>query len=530
MALSTSSKALFVFAMLGCVAAVVVATAGDQTTGFVSADLAKQYLPTVVGAVVVLYLVQALFSGPKTNAVPMCGGLPLLQHSLLVQQNEYRLLDWMQAGAILSGYKSFFFKILGCTPHICISSPENVKHLLKDNFDNYVKGDYFYDRMSDLLGTGIFNSDGDQWLYQRKTASHLFKRNELRGYMMEVFNEHAKQACDFMEAKTLGVPFDIQDVFYRYTLESIGRVAYGARIGAFDAEVVAFAKNFDEAQWIVSQRMLDPLWQVTRWLKPFLPRERRLAKCVAALDEFAMKVIEERREVGDLADREDLLSRFMALKDVDGKPLGNDRLRDVIMSFVIAGRDTTANLLSWIVYELHKHPDVADKLRQHVDDELKGAEPSHDVIHYGMPYLNAVVKETLRLHPSVPKDVKVALNDDVLPDGTKIPAGANVVYMPWVMGRMESLWPNATEFKPERWLDMEEEPSQYKFTAFNAGPRICLGMNMAYLEAKVMVATLFQRYIIHVEEDQSFDYLSTLTMPIKDDLRVYLEPRDGVRM
>ncbi|EDQ89905.1 uncharacterized protein MONBRDRAFT_7625 [Monosiga brevicollis MX1] len=442
-------------------------------------------------------------------------------------------------------------QIIGQAPYVCVLDPVVVKHVLQDNFDNYIKGRLFRDRFTELLGRGIFNADGPEWSYQRKTAAHLFKRRELSGFMtdfeapdphvlvcrpnttyltrlnvpweriLRVFSDHGRLVCQKLdEASRTGTVVDLQELFYRYTLESIGKIAFGVNLGCFENDRVEFAVNFDTAQRIIMERVLDPAWEIRRWFNFIHPDEIELRRCVKKLDGIAHGIIQDRRKIGDLSDREDLLSRFMAVKDEQGKPLDDERLRDVVMSFVIAGRDTTANCLSWVFYELHQHPEVFAKLKKEVDTVLDGAEPTHDLVHSGMPYLHAVVKETLRLHPSVPKDGKVAVKDDVLPDGTVIKAGTIVIYLPWVMGRMESLWEDATRFNPERWLNQTTEPSHFQYTAFNAGPRLCLGMHMAYIEAKLLVAMLVQRFDFEVKPNQEFTYTVTLTMPLKNGLLV----------
>ncbi|RKO85708.1 cytochrome P450, partial [Blyttiomyces helicus] len=141
------------------------------------------------------------------------------------------------------------------------------------------------------------------------------------------------------------------------------------------------------------------------------------------------------------------------------------------------GRDTTAQALSWTFYMLAKNPAVEEKLVEEVMQTLGDAlAPTYDQIKT-MRYANAVFHETLRLYPSVPKESKQALADDVLPDGTLVDAGMVVVWIPYAMGRSRAIWgAHAHEYKPERWLGEKDlQPSSYEYPVFNAGPRICLG-------------------------------------------------------
>jgi len=164
---------------------------------------------------------------------------------------------------------------------------------------------------------------------------------------------------------------------------------------------------------------------------------------------------------------------------------------------MIAGRDTTACLLTWAIYELNEHPDMEEKMLQEINECLaaSGQYPTYESVMRDLPYTHAFLSETVRLHPPVPSDSKTAVHDDVLPDGTFIPAGSKINYQPYVFGRLKSLWgPDADEFKPERWLAMEKEPPAYKFLSFNGGPRLCLGKQLAYYEAKMLLAMLLPKY------------------------------------
>lgn len=143
-----------------------------------------------------------------------------------------------------------------------------------------------------------------------------------------------------------------------------------------------------------------------------------------------------------------------------------------------------------------------------------------------MTYTHAVFSETLRLHPSVPKQAKTAVAEDILPDGTIIPAGTIVAWSSWCMGRMPQLWgTNALQFDPSRFVNTQHSP--FKYPAFNMGPRLCLGMNMAYLEAVLALAVLLENFDLRVVDRAKVHYQNGLTLPMRDGLRVWVGKRDG---
>merc|ERR1711972_283159 len=152
-----------------------------------------------------------------------------------------------------------------------------------------------------------------------------------------------------------------------------------------------------------------------------------------------------------------------------------------------------------------------------------------------MPYLNGVIYETLRLYPPVPIDSKIAQRDDVLPGGIRVPAGAPLFFMPYAMGREAERYPNPLEVRPERWIPFTE-PAPYEFPVFQAGPRICLGKDMAIFEAKLVTCLLLQEYTFELApgEAEKITYNNTLTMSLcnsklQDSHNLWLLPKRRVR-
>ncbi|KAJ0551765.1 putative abieta-7,13-dien-18-ol hydroxylase [Helianthus annuus] len=222
----------------------------------------------------------------------------------------------------------------------------------------------------------------------------------------------------------------------------------------------------------------------------------------------------------------------------DPENMNNEYLRDISLSFVIAGKDTSANTLTWFFYMLCKHPFIQEKIAKEVvsateandhtsidDFALKLTEVALEKMHY----LHASLTETLRLYPAVPLDGKSAEKDDVLPDGYKIKKGDGVGYMAYPMGRMTYIWgEDAEDFRPERWLNngVFQPESPFKFTAFQGGPRICLGKEFAYRQMKILAAFLVHFFKFKlVDESKEATYRTMFTLHIDDGLHLYALPR-----
>nr|CAD1830215.1 unnamed protein product [Ananas comosus var. bracteatus] len=257
--------------------------------------------------------------------------------------------------------------------------------------------------------------------------------------------------------------------------------------------------------------------------------------------------------------KEDILSRFILASNEDPDERITDKyLRDTILNFLIAGKDTSANTLSWFFYMLCKHPTIQERIALEIIESVGDKVVSNEKGNYSsvdeftarlteesidkMQYLHAAITETLRLYPAVPVvqtflstviflvhnssffDGKCADEDDVLPDGLKVKKGDGVNYMMYAMGRMTYLWgEDADEFKPDRWLanGVFQPASPFKFVAFNAGPRICLGKEFAYRQMKILAATLIHFFRFRLEdESRSIKYRTMFTLHIDGGLPV----------
>jgi len=474
--------------------------------------------------------------GRNHNAMPSLGD-ENVGEALLA--NATRLNEWLCETSAGMGPDGTTWAL---GPAVVVTSPACVKHILKDNFANYEKGAGFTYPAGDLLGSGIFNSDGPRWQEQRRIALKIFTRRNFSTWMMDVFKANATKVVALLEAQPAGQMLDMQSVYYKFTLDSIGAIGFGTELGCLDAGLstpVPFAAAFDEAQAHILLRMLTPFWSMVpeftqRVGKYALPGEAQFRKAVAVVRDFGAAVVAERRAElaasGGAHARNDLLSSFMTMEG--GEHFTDDYLVDIVLNFVIAGRDTTAATLTWATFRLATHPREAAAVVEEVDRVLRGAAPDYKSVTTMMPLTKAFLSETLRLHPPVPKDLKTSVKRDTLPDGTKVPGGAKVLYVPYTMGRSRAIWgDDALDFVPARWLPprmaKKEQPDAYTFPVFQGGARTCLGKNMAYFEAATLLAVLLQRFAFELPPGSKAGRpAESLTMPMKGGLNIHVRPRD----
>ncbi|CAO3693849.1 unnamed protein product [Rhizopus stolonifer] len=470
---------------------------------------------------------------PYVKGYPLLGNLPTLLSNIERiydhQLDMFEELDVLTLKAPAAGLPKAIITI----------DPQNVEYLLKTNFSNYLKGPNFDKNLNELLGHGIFNANGEQWKYQRKTASHIFNVKNFRDDFTNVFIKEMHVMFDNILEKACkqGSCIDFHAIMFKFTLDSFVYLGFGVQLDSLLKEGnVPFAESFDFLQRRGAERFIDPTMRVKETFSNiFQAKEKTTKYNLHVIDSFAQEVIDKRRQEIDagMEVKKDLLGRFMAASNETGEKLGDKELRDAVLNFIIAGRDTTAQALSWLFYSISLQPRIEKKMlqeiNQHITDNLEqDSSALYEAIN-NMPYIHAVFYETLRLFPSVPSNQKYALNDDIWPDGTHVKAGTYISWSPYAQGRAEKVWgDDAKQFNPERWIDEQgklKRESAGKWPAFHAGPRICLGQNLATLEALVCVIMLLRRYSFTLMQNQTVTYDLSLTLPMKHGLKMFVEKR-----
>ncbi|KAI3817938.1 hypothetical protein L1987_11739 [Smallanthus sonchifolius] len=469
---------------------------------------------------------------------------PVVGSTLTMLIHFNHLFDFM---ALIAKKHHTFRFITPTHSEVYIADPVNVEHILKSNFQNYTKGDFHKLIMRDLFGNGIFAADGDIWRHQRKHASFEFSTKVLRDFSTAVFRSNTAKLVE--KVSDLAVDMQIislQDLLMKSTLDSIFKVGFG-----FDLDTLSgsdevsnqFMTAFDDSNCIIFWRYVDLLWRVKRYFN--IGSEATLKKNIRVIDNFVYELIERKREqmknAKDDRDKEDILSRFLIESEKNPANLSDQYLRDISLSFIIAGKDTSANTLTWFFYMLCKHTLIQEKVALEVK-EATGAEDRYSINEFSlklteaaldkMHHLHAALTETLRLYPAVPLDGKHSEKDDILPNGFKIKKGDGISYMAYPMGRMTYIWgEDAEEFRPERWLHdgVFQPESPFKFTAFQGGPRICLGKEFAYRQMKIMAAFLvfFFKFQL-VDESKEATYRTMFTLHMDKGLHLYAFPRPKV--
>ncbi|EGO03065.1 hypothetical protein SERLA73DRAFT_158706 [Serpula lacrymans var. lacrymans S7.3] len=391
--------------------------------------------------------------------------------------------------------------------------------ILATEFNNYWKGDNFRATAQSVLGTGVFNSDGETWKFHRAVTRPFFNHDKISHF--DIFDRHTDKTISLMKERfNLGHAIDFQDVISRFTLDSATEFLFGHCVDTLFAALPCpynvdkaelpdnssserFARAFLEAQHGIAKRLtVGQTWPL---LELFGDRTAGPMQIVNEFLEPILKEAIQKHQSSSDADKDVFQDEETLLGHLVHQTTDIILLRDEVLNILLAGRDTTASTLTSAIYLLAMHPHVLTRLREEVLAKIgPSRRPTYDDIR-DMKYIRAVLNETLRLFPAVPANVRESINDTTLSSpnpGEKplfIPAKTTVAYSVLLMHRRPDLWgPDADEFDPDRFLDDRLRkyliPNPFIFLPFNAGPRICLGQQFAYNEMSFMLIRLLQNF------------------------------------
>eukprot|EP01125_Pyxidicula_operculata_P019535 TRINITY_DN709_c0_g4_i1.p1 TRINITY_DN709_c0_g4~~TRINITY_DN709_c0_g4_i1.p1 ORF type:complete len:505 (-),score=131.09 TRINITY_DN709_c0_g4_i1:162-1676(-) len=428
------------------------------------------------------------------------------------------------------------------------TSPENVDYIV-NNLSKYKrmvdsKRDSLQWRLSKyLIGQGIFLSDDLAWKLQRTAATPMFSRKSLENNMLPTFIRHGHELVSFLKTfEKHNESVDAQDVFMRLTMDTFGEIAFGEQFGTLHEysnkkNNESFSFQFDSAQKRMflffmipisavfdKQSFFGNVKNVNKYIYDLISKKRSVIQSTSSSSSTGTQN-DDKNGDGDLEKGDDLLSKFLLMKDVNGNNFPEPWIRDVIVNFLLAGRDTTGLLLTWTFYLLSCNPEVRQKVLQEIDSVIPdGEEPSVTNLKE-LRYLDNVLKETLRLMPSVPHTGRFAAQDDVLPDGSVVKAGDHIRYSQYFMHRNEKYWDRPNEFDPDRWNDKNIIKHPYQYIPFHGGPMRCMGEKMALLEAKAIIAIVSQKLILEHDKSHNIDPFFGIVMTSNSGMTMKIQTR-----
>ncbi|XP_020184546.1 alkane hydroxylase MAH1 [Aegilops tauschii subsp. strangulata] len=421
--------------------------------------------------------------------------------------------------------------------------PANVRHIFTTNYTNFPKGAEFA-AIFDIMGGTLFTIDGEPCRRQRAKVKAVLSsppivarfaaccRDKLETSLLPIFSHMA----------STGTPFNMQEMMSRCMFDLAATPLFGVDPGLLSLDMPSMdaALAMDTVMEVGHYRHVMPTycWKLMRWLN--IGTERKLGIAHMVLRGFILDMMERRTtdRCNACSDEEqdgvDIVSSFV--NDPDYADFG--LFRAAMISLMLGARDTISTTLTWTFYNLAQNSNIVTIIRNELSPiaSRKMASGLGAMLIFepdetkSLLYLAAALYETLRLYPPAPVERKTAAANDFMPSGHEVHAGDTIFICLHSMGRMETLWgKDCLDYNPARWLSEDGNSLIYapshKFLAFNSGPRMCLGKDIAMMQMKIIIATVVWNFDVQMVEGQSIEPKRSCLLEMKNGLIVKITKR-----
>jgi cytochrome P450 len=403
------------------------------------------------------------------------GAWPVLGHAIGLVRNPLAFLESLPPQGDVVRVR------IGPMSAVVVCDPGLLRKVMLDD-RTFDKGGMIYTRLREVLGNGLANCSKIEHRRQRSLVQPVFHPSRLPAYTHTVADQVAKQIDAWVEGRTL----DVRREMYEITVAIVVEALFSDALTP--AQTKAALDTFTDVLNGLYRRMLMP---------PGLdrlptPGNRRYFNARARLREIIVTAVDGHRAAG--TDKGNLLSALLAAHDDggEGDGLSDEELYDQLVTFFVAGSDTSANLLAWALHLMARHPEVEQQVHAEVDQVLDGRQATYADLS-GLTYTAQVVTETLRLCPPGWIITRTVTADTVL-GGHAMTAGTTVICSPYLIHRRTDLYPDSARFDPGRWEDGLPAPFEPAFIPFGAGTRKCIGESFAMAQAVLALATIAARW------------------------------------
>ncbi|CUM68613.1 uncharacterized protein PRCAT00006340001 [Priceomyces carsonii] len=503
----------------------------------------------IIGTIIINYLVNFLYNAYTARKLE-CKPMMLKQndgffgfkifYQIWKAKAEGRMMEkLMERFELHPDVDTFNFRLAGFFL-ITTRDPENIKALLATQFNDFALGTR-HSHFKPLLGDGIFTLDAEGWKHSRAMLRPQFAREQVAH--VQTLEPHIKRLCKHI-LKHKGAEFDIQELFFKLTVDSATEFLFGQSVESLKDESIGensedldfngkkgFAHAFNTAQAYLATRALSQDLY-------FLINNAEFRNCNKAVHTFADYYV----NLALNATQEELDNNskggYIFLYELVKQTRDPKVLRDQLLNILLAGRDTTAGLLSFTFFELARNPRIWEELKKEIYETFGYAENSKiDEITFESlkkcEYLKAVLNESLRMYPSVPQNYRVSTKATSLPRGggkdgmspIYIRKGQTITYTVYATHRNPKIYGKDAEvYRPERWFEQETRKLGWAFVPFNGGPRICLGQQFALTEASYVIVRLAQTFPNLSSNDSEYPPRknSQLTMCLQDGANILM--------
>jgi cytochrome P450 len=415
-------------------------------------------------------------------------------------------LKWM--GRWIEEYGDIFRIVSPLGQATLVADPELAKQVLADRYSRYQEKSRSYMVLRLLMGNGLVTSEGEFWRVQRKLVQPAFHRRRLDA-IFEMMVDRVN-ACAGRLAAAKGA-VDLCSILSQLTLHIISRAMFSTDVQGAAADVSHHIAVLNE----YALHMLRRPWLFLFPPDLPLPFNHAPVRSRKALNQIVHGIIQARRR--NPAEHDDLLSMLLsACEEGTGRGMTDAQLRDEVMTIFVAGHETTANAMAWLMYLLWQHPAVEEQ----VVAEIERHSPLTQANIHAFAYTRRVIEESMRVYPTIWSIGRRCTEEDDL-GGYEIPVGMNVVVPIFHFHWNERFWPEPMKFDPERFSpERRPPPEPMVYFPFGAGPRSCIGNHFALQELTIMTAIFYRQFRFNLVEN----------FKVEPDPLITLRPKHGMLM
>lgn len=442
------------------------------------------------------------------------GGYPPGIHGFSLRRTHKIATDPLPV--LLSAYEEFgpifTIRILH-TRGVFMLGPEANHFVTVSNPENFHWREGSFGDLIPLLGDGLLTIDGDYHDRARAIMLPAFHRKQLEAIVEAMTAESVAAVSALPRSGVVDV--------YEWMRNLAMRIAMRALLGLDPDEAgkgAAAAEHFERALEFYGTEY------ALRFLRGPGSPWRKLVSSRAILDEIVYGEISRRRVEDDIGGR-DIMSLLLAARGENGEAFTDKEVRDQVMTLMFAGHDTSTSTLTFMMHELARHPDVAERLREEADRVLGGEPPSVEQLEREMPYLDMVLDEVLRLYPPAWIGPRRAVRDFEF-GGYSVPRGAYVSYCSWASHRLPEVFPDPEAFIPERFTrERKAALPRGAYVPFGGGQRICIGKRFGQTEVKLVATLLLQSLRLDALPGRTVTVRQMPTLSPKGGLKMRVLPR-----
>ena len=388
--------------------------------------------------------------------------------------------------------------------------PQHVEYVLQMNSRNYRKGKN-YKELAAATGNGLFVSEGDVWRRQRRLAQPAFHRQKIASFAKIMTDSCEAMLERWQPLAERGATVEVDAEMLRLTLGIVGKAL-------FSRDLSDESDTMNQSFEIIRKHTTKRIMSILKFPASFpTAQNRRFRQAVANAEQVVYDLIAERRHG---AGNDDLLSLLMAARDEEtGEGLSDQELRDQALTIIGAGYETTTQALAWTWYLLAKHPEIENKLHAEIEHVLRGRTPTFEDLP-NLKYTLMVFQEAMRLYPPIWMLTRAAIEADEI-GGYRVPANSEILLLPYITHRHPKYWEQPEDFNPEHFTpEKVAARPRFAYFPFGAGARQCIGNNFALMEAQLIIATVAQKYLLRLADEQT----------IKPETSVTLRPSRSLKM